>query len=799
LNGLNNCDSRVVIGSGTGTAPQVVVDDFVANSGTQHIYMYSGSSTAANSELFYITPEFSDLSSDKQVEFEVYDRDNGSLEVGIITDPTDTSTFTSLRTFTDADMADDTYQFETVYFNSLTTVGGFIAFKFIPNGTFDAIYLDDINYDFAPACPAPSGLRATSVTDSTANLEWLENGTAVQWEFEYDVTGFTQGSGTNGIINTTDNTTNPITGLTAATGYDYYVRAICSPTDSSTWSGPFTFFTALGSPQGVTCTTGAPGYIWEDSFETIATLWTGDVGTGATNGQWNFGRNGATGSVATGPSGAFDGNGYLFFETSGTNVGPRSVVSPPIDLTGASGELELSFYYHSFGGDLTQVQVSYGTAATGPFTQVFSYTGQVQTSESAPFQAVGAMLPATLAGQTIYIQITGTEQPGGEGGFVGDVAFDLMRIQTCGSFCSTPSAVTLSNITSDSVTVGWTENGNATVWEVAVVPAGNGVPTGNGTSTANNPYTESGLPSSSSYEVYVRADCGGGTFSDWTSIQTFSTACAPLVAPYGSSNGAAGNDFSTYPGVCWEEGHNSPVAAGPNGLSSDWVLDDFGNDTANAFGQAAKVNIYGLFGGENTWLVSPEIDLGTGNAFTAFFDVAVADWNTTTTGTMGSDDQVQFLIYTDTSGTGAGPTWNVIATYDASSNIPATGRQESYPLAAYSGIVKFAFWATYGTVDDPEDVDFFVDNFTVDATAGVNDANSFEFSYYPNPTDDIVYLNGQQVMDTVTVSNLLGQQLLVVKPNATNTQLDLSNFPSGMYLIEVSSLDQSKVVKVVRN
>jgi hypothetical protein len=62
-----------------------------------------------------------------------------------------------------------------------------------------------------------------------------------------------------------------------------------------------------------------------------------------------------------------------------------------------------------------------------------------------------------------------------------------------------------------------------------------------------------------------------------------------------------------------------------------------------------------------------------------------------------------------------------------------------------------------------------------------------------------VNFNGQQVIDGITVRNLLGQQLLVAKPNATSTSIDLSSFPSGLYLIEVASGEQSRVVKVLRN
>ena len=111
--------------------------------------------------------------------------------------------------------------------------------------------------------------------------------------------------------------------------------------------------------------------------------------------------------------------------------------------------------------------------------------------------------------------------------------------------------------------------------------------------------------------------------------------------------------------------------------------------------------------------------------------------------------------------------------------------------------MRFAFWSTNGTVADGQDVDFFVDKLL--EGLGVDDSETLEFNYYPNPTNDIVNFNGQQVIDSIVVRNLLGQQLSATQPNATATTIDLSTFPSGMYLIEVTSGAQSKVVKVMRD
>ena len=790
LDGLFVCDNAILDNATIGT-PIVRVDDFIANSGSQHMYLTSSSD--ANVGLYYVMPEFTDLDNTKRVRFFAYDRDLGGLEVGVMSDPNDVSTFNLVQAFTNADLPDDQYAEQTVNFTSLTTTGGHIAFRFVQAGTFDAMYLDDINYEVIPSCPNPNGLVVNSIGDDNLNLSWNAGNTETEWIVEYATPDFATGTPVqvNGVLS---NTNYILNGLTPNTPYQVRVFAVCNPMDISPATNPVNVRTFPLGPQGVSCTTGAPGFIWEEGFDSTTTSWTGD--TGATTGNWEFGATAGTGSTGTGPLSPEDGAGYVFFDTSGTNVGPRSIVSPPIDLTtGANDELELSFFFHSFGGDQTTFEVGYGTSAAGPFTNVFTFVGPLQAAQTDQFAPVGVMLPSTLIGQTVYIQLTATEEAGNEAGFVGDVALDLMRIQTCGTFCSAPSSVNVSAIGSDTATIGWTENGNATVWEVAIQAPGTGIPTGNGTSVTSNPYTDTTLSPATDYEVYVRADCGGGFYSDWTSVQTFSTLCAPFIAPYGSITGTPGNDFSTFPGACWTEGDNTDITTGPNGLDGDWIDDDFANDPSSTFGQAARVNIWNI-GGENDWLVSPEIDLGINPAtmLTVSFDVALTAFNSTTADNFGSDDEVQFLITTDN-----GVTWTNIATYNAASNVSNVGQQETFALNAYSGIVRFAFWSTNGTVADGQDVDFFVDNFTVDGTVGVDDSETLEFNYYPNPTNDIVNFNGQQVIDGIVVRNLLGQQLFATQPNATATTIDLSTFPSGMYLIEVTSGAQSKVVKVMRD
>jgi hypothetical protein len=90
----------------------------------------------------------------------------------------------------------------------------------------------------ASACAAPTNLMVQGTTNSSATVDWTQNGPAPnEWEIEYGITGFLQGSGT-----TVTTTSKPytITGLQHSTIYQCYVRANCGSSGYSAWAGPLT-------------------------------------------------------------------------------------------------------------------------------------------------------------------------------------------------------------------------------------------------------------------------------------------------------------------------------------------------------------------------------------------------------------------------------------------------------------------------------------------------------------------------------------------------------------------------------
>lgn len=160
---------------------------------------------------------------------------NGTLVLGTMTDPTDASTFTAIRTL------DRVTTLTQVSENILGLNGRYIAFKY-ENGTSSNYYLgiDDINVTLISECATPTSVASANVTTTTADLTWTPGNEENAWQVEYGVAGFTQGTGTIVNANATEFT---LTGLVANTTYDVYVRAKCGNNDYSEWSSAYTFTT----------------------------------------------------------------------------------------------------------------------------------------------------------------------------------------------------------------------------------------------------------------------------------------------------------------------------------------------------------------------------------------------------------------------------------------------------------------------------------------------------------------------------------------------------------------------------
>ena len=72
------------------------------------------------------------------------------------------------------------------------------------------------------------------------------------------------------------------------------------------------------------------------------------------------------------------------------------------------------------------------------------------------------------------------------------------------------------------------------------------------------------------------------------------------------------------------------------------------------------------------------------------------------------------------------------------------------------------------------------------------------FSYYPNPVKNTLNLSYNQEISSVEVFNLLGQKVSSNNFNANTAQIEMSNLSKGAYMVRVTSNNQVKTIKVIK-
>jgi hypothetical protein len=112
----------------------------------------------------------------------------------------------------------------------------------------------DYSIQIEVVCPAPTGITATNITTSQADLSWTAGGFETSWNVKVSSTAIDPTAETgdiyDGIVNSLPL---QLTGLTESTTYYVYVQAACA----STWTnGTFTTADACPVPTNLTATTG---------------------------------------------------------------------------------------------------------------------------------------------------------------------------------------------------------------------------------------------------------------------------------------------------------------------------------------------------------------------------------------------------------------------------------------------------------------------------------------------------------------------------------------------------------------
>jgi hypothetical protein len=216
-------------------------------------------------------------------------------------------------------------------------------------------------------------------------------------------------------------------------------------------------------------------------------------------------------SVQSGAPGACSQN---LSGSATVTVIPTPIANPAI-LTFCDPN-ELPFY------NLSTADTQITGAAT---TSIVSYYETLANAQTNSNSIANGYVPLINPGnQTLFAKVTNP--------VLGCSSITTLTLQTqnCNG-CLTPTALVSSTITFNSVFLNWTENGTATNWHIVALPIGSPAPTAGTTgfvSATTNQFVLTGLNPFTSYDIYVRADCGTEV-SSWSDVTTIVTEIAPPV------------------------------------------------------------------------------------------------------------------------------------------------------------------------------------------------------------------------------------------------------------------------------
>ena len=170
------------------------------------------------------------------------------LHVGVMTDPTDASTYTEIQSYL---LSIPVYEELYVYFDKYELQPDideyYIAFKVdVPENYPYDIHIDNVSVTVLPPCLAPYELAVSNVQENDVTLTWTPNGDETAWQVRYssDRTNWT-------IVDfTEDNPGQTVSKLLANLGHNtlYYVQVRANCGDSfSEWSRENSFRTTCSS------------------------------------------------------------------------------------------------------------------------------------------------------------------------------------------------------------------------------------------------------------------------------------------------------------------------------------------------------------------------------------------------------------------------------------------------------------------------------------------------------------------------------------------------------------------------
>lgn len=370
-------------------------------------------------------------------------------------------------------------------------------------------------------CFSPTGITATLLGDnSTANFSWTAPSIPPAGGYDWEVrTSGNPGSGPAGrfAFGNTSSTSVLIPGLVEGTRYDFYVKSSCRNVWLPSNTAPSSVFLLP------VCPVASIPYTQNFETATVPAMPFCNTVTAPTGANFITRDNTST---------AFFGFNNKNLITSGNLAQNAWYFTQAINFP-ASGDYRLSYKY---GGTREQVffqqrmRVYY--SATNTPAGMTSGTLLVDHNDIKNSPLTNAINFTVPAAGTYYIGFNGYANATN-----GSLQLDDIVVEV--STCRPPTGLIAGTPSSSTAAISWTapatppSDGYSYFVSTSATP-----PTSTTIPTASLPAgtvitTVSGLAASTTYNFWVRSNCGAGEFSSWSSVLTFTTAAPPPPPPSG--------------------------------------------------------------------------------------------------------------------------------------------------------------------------------------------------------------------------------------------------------------------------
>ena len=421
----------------------------------------------------------------------------------------------------------------------------YIAVYYYANYQF-RLYVDDIAMTAPPSCMKVTDVAVALNSATSATFSWTDGNSGTP---TYTVMmGETELSGSTTPAVSFNGATATLTGLTAEHQYaagDFTVIANCDGSDHSEAANVPAFYTGYCQPAGSNIDgKGITGVVFGSGDGTTVSNINANGLTNTSPYYGNF--SSMIGAVAAGTAANVDitlGTGYTYatviwvdwnnnltFEDAEIVYAGEAAATNPITLTA------------SFDIDANQ--------ALGDYRMRIASADSYYDSHKTLATAAGAD-PCPTTG---YVQIH-------------DYTLRVTEAPSCMPVANltAPEA----NITSNSITLTWSDNNNGSATYIITNGEDNAIPAAQIENLTTTGVTITGLTPNTAYSFKVKADCGGGEYSDAVSINNVKTACGAEAIPFTEN-------FDSYAASSYSNGISLPdcwsVVPVPTSYSSNTTV-----------------------------------------------------------------------------------------------------------------------------------------------------------------------------------------------------------------------------------